>query len=225
MTEGFEKLKKQLMNIRINCLINKGLKEGKITHFSEDIFNKMNNTIIGCLPASFYVKYYNYLFTQNNCFDKSLCMFLSLDDALLVSGSKHKIKDLYGKSGNGYDWVEVGNYVYDPFLMLKFEKETYYLIYECENISRVDKKTYLLQYKDFADKYVTNDYDEFKPNGKRRLDLITLIFQIKISTQSYSDKEFIKELKKYLSLVEYNMDQANERKKFQKVLVDKKIKK
>ena len=35
----------------------------------------------------------------------------------------------YGKGHEGHGWVEVGDFVYDPSLMLKFDKETYYSYY------------------------------------------------------------------------------------------------
>ena len=101
----------------------------------------MSNTIIACFPVSFYIKHSNHMFAQGTCYDRSLYMFLALDDAILVRGNNKDLEYNYGKGDEGHGWVEVGNYVYDPSLMVKFDKDTYYALYRCSNVSKIDKKT------------------------------------------------------------------------------------
>lgn len=223
MAIKLDSLKKKLYFTRLNILFNKGLKEGKITRFDEEIFDKMSNTIIACLPVSLYIKYSNHLFAQGTCYDRSLYMFLALNDALLVRGDNKDLEYNYGKGHEGHGWVEIGDYVYDPSLMLKFDKDTYYSIYGCSNVKKIDKQNYLLQHQDFVDEHVSTDYAEFKPNGKRRLELGVLIFQIRVLSEMLGDEQFTKDFNDYLTLIEYDENQIREEreKAIQKILTDK----
>lgn len=216
----FEKLKKNLYFTKFNILYGKALKEGKITSFDDEIFEKMGNTIIACLPVSLYIKHSNHLFAEGTCYERSLYMFLALDNALLVRGNHKDLKYHYGKGNEGHGWIEVGNFVYDPSIMLKFDKATYYELYGCSNVVKMDKNTYLKQHKEFVDFHVSHDIDEFKPNGKRRLELGMLISQIRIQTQMLGDEQFTKDFNDYLSLIEYDAKQISEerQKVIQKIL-------
>ena len=210
MKNKLESLRKKQYFTKLNILFNKALKEGKITRFDDEIFKLMSNTIIACLPVSLYIKYTNHLFAQGTCYERSLYMFLALDDALLVRGNNKDLEYNFGKGHEGHGWVEVGDIVYDPSLMLKFDKDTYYTLYGSSNITKTDKQTYLLQHKDFVDFHVSHDYDEFRPGGKRRLELGVLIIQLRALSQMLGDEEFTKDLNDYLSFVEYDEKQINE---------------
>lgn len=222
MATKLDNLKKKLYFTKFNILWNKAIKEGKITRFEEEIFEKMSNTIIACLPVSLYIKYSNHLFAQGTCYDRSLYMFLALDDALLVRGNNKDLEYNYGKGHEGHGWIEIGNFVYDPSLMLKFDKDTYYSLYGCSNVGKTDKKTYLSEQKEFVDFHVSHDFDEFRPGGKRRLDLGILIIQIKALSQMLGDEQFTKDFNDYLSFIEYDEKQISEerQKVIQKILAD-----
>ena len=170
------------------------------------IFDKMNGTIIACLPASLYIKYSNYLFDNGTCYDRSLYMFLALDDALLVRGNNKYLEYSHGKGHEGHGWVEIGDYVYDPSLMLKFDKDIYYSLYECSNVTKTNKDEYYLEHSDFVNAYVSYDYNDFMPNGNRRLDLGILIYQIKVLSEMIGDISFIDDINNYLTKIKYNED-------------------
>lgn len=206
----FDDIKKKLYFTKFNILFEKAWQKGKITRFDEKIFQKMSNTIIACFPVSFYIKHSNHMFAQGTCYDRSLYMFLALDDAILVRGNNKDLEYNYGKGHEGHGWVEVGNYVYDPSLMLKFDKDTYYTLYGCSNVSKIDKKTYLEQHEDFVDEHVSHDFDEFRPNGKRRLELGILIMQVRALSEMLGDESFANDLNSYLSLSEYDEKQIHD---------------
>ena len=149
-------------------------------------------------------------------------MFLALDDALLVRGNNKDLEYNYGKGHEGHGWVEIGDFVYDPSLMLKFDKDTYYSLYGCSNISKTDKNTYLSEHKEFVDFHVSHDFDEFRPGGKRRLDLGILIIQIKALSQMLGDEQFTKDFNDYLAFIEYDEKQINEERQnvIQRILTD-----
>ena len=94
--------------------------------------------------------------------------------------------------------------------MLKFDKDTYYSLYGCSNVTKTDKQTYLLQHKDFVASHVSYDFDDFRPNGKRRLELGVLIIQLRALSQMLGDEQFSKELNDYLSYIEYDEKQIHE---------------
>ncbi len=206
----FDDIKKKLSFLKFNILSSKAFQDGKITKFEDEIFEKMSNTIIACLPVSLYIKYSNYLFGKGTCYDRSLYMFLALDDALLVRGNNKDLELMYGKDNAGHGWIEIGNYVYDPSLMLKYDKDIYYTLYGCSDVYKIDKKTYLEQHKEFVDANVSYDFDEFKPNGKRRLELGVLIIQFRELSELLGDEKFTNDLNDYLSLIEYNEKQIQE---------------
>lgn len=214
MLSKIRELKKKMFFIRFSIMFEKAMQEGKITKFDDEIFEKMSNTIISCLPVSFYIKYSNQLFDQGTCFDRSLYMFLALDNALLIRGDNKDLEYNYGKGHERHGWVEVGDYVYDPSLMLRFNKETYYSIYGARNLSKVDFKTYVEQNKNFVEASVSHDYNEFKPHGKRRLELGMLMIQIKILSDILGDEQFTKDLNDYLALVEYDSKQIKEEQRY-----------
>lgn len=196
--------------MRYNLLFDKAVKEGKITYFDEEIYDRMSDTIIACLPVSLYIKYSKYLFSKGTCYERSLYMFLALNDALLVRGNNMDLEYNYGKGHGGHGWVEIDNFVYDPSLMLRFDKDTYYRLYGCSNVKKMDRDTYFAQNGDYVDKYVSYSLEDFKPNGKRRLELGVLIFQLKSLSRMVRDKQFADDLDNYLSLVEYDEEQIRD---------------
>ena len=203
----FEKLRKKLFFAKLRILGLKASKQGKIMEFDDEIYEKMRNTIISCFPVSLYIKHSDRMFPLGTCYDRSLYMFLALDDAVLVRGNNKDLEYNYGKGHGGHGWVEVGEYVYDPSIMLRFDKDTYYELYGTSDVYKIDKQTYLEEHKDFVDLVVTTDFDEFRPGGKRRLELGVLVTQIRAIASKVDDPEFKKDFDDYLALIEYDADQ------------------
>ena len=210
MASKLEEFKKKLYLNKLSCLFDKAYTRGLITEFDEEVYEKMDNTVIACLPVSLYIKYSKYLFPEGTCYDRSLYMFLALDDALLVRGNNKDLEVRFGKGHGGHGWIEIGNYVYDPSLMLKFDKATYYKLYGCTDVRKTDKATYLAEHKEFVDQNVITDFNELKPGGKRRLELGVLIMQVKALSTFVGDDNFTRELNEYLSFIEYDEKQIQE---------------
>ena len=205
-------LSSKLFLAKSKLLFTKAVSSGKINEFEEEIFDKMKGTIIAGLPVSIRIKYSKYLFRNGTCYDRSLYMFLGLDDAVLVRGRTKHLEAQYGIGHEGHGWVEIGDYVYDPSLMLKFDKETYYKIYGCYDITKIDKNTYLKEHKEFIDDNVSNDYNEFKIGGRKRLQYGFLLSQVRCLSGFIGDENFIKELEDYLKEIEYDEKQIEEEK-------------
>lgn len=207
MAFKIQEFKKKMFFKKFDYLLSKSYKNGKITKFDDEIYDKMSTTIISCLPVSLHIKYSDYLFPDGTCYQRSLYMFLALDDALLVRGKTKSLEYRFGLEEAGHGWVEIGNYVYDPSLMLKFDKGIYYSLYGCSDISKIDKETYMKENKEFIGFSLTNDLDEFRPNGKNRLDLGLIVYQLKVLSNMLNDSEFTKDLNDYLDLVQYDEEQ------------------
>lgn len=205
-------LKKKLYFMKSSILFDKAFREGKITTFDDGIFEKMNGTFIDCLPVSFYIKYSDYLFATGTCYQRSLYMFLALNDAILVRGDNKGLEYTYGEGHQGHGWIELGDYVYDPSTMLRFEKSVYYSLYGCHNTIKIDKQTYMSQYKDFIGSTITEDVSEFRARGKRRLDADLVVIQLKSLSLMLDNEQFTKDFNNYLSLIDYDEDQVHEEK-------------
>ncbi len=206
----FDVLRKKLYFAKYRILFNKYYDEGLITEFEDEILEKMSSTIIACLPVSIYIKYSNLLFSKETCYDRSLYMFLALDDAVLVRGENIDLIYNYGEEHGGHGWVEIGDYVYDPSLMLKYRKDVYYKLFQCSDVFKIDKDSYMKDHKEFYDVHATTDFDEFKPGGKRRLELGILIRQHRALASLSQNADFQKDLQAYLDKIEYDPIQIQE---------------
>ena len=218
----FKQLKKNLFFTRYNMLFQKGINEGKITEFDQEIYDKMSDTYISCLPVSMRIKHSKHMFAIGTCYERSLYMFLALDDALLVRGDDKVLEYKYGEGHEGHGWVEVGDFVYDPSIMLKFDKDTYYNLYGISNVKKCDKKTYLEQHSDFVSQHVSHDINDFRPGGSRRLELGVLIIQLRCLSSMLGDEEFTNDLNNYLESISYDEKQiCDERNKvIEKIMRD-----
>ena len=205
-----ENLKKDIYFKKLSILLKYYYSEGKITLFDEEIFKRMENTYICALPVALQIKYARYFFPEGSCFDRSLYMFLSLDDAILVRGNIKSLEYLYGKKCSRHGWIELGNYVYDPTTMQKFDKNVYYTLYECSNVEKINKEEYLKASRDFVKQSVSYGIKDFLPNGRKRMQLASIVIQIKNNVKCMNDEHFIMDLKKYLALTDYNEQEIKE---------------
>ena len=87
----FDSLKKKMYFSKRNLMFKKGLLEGKIVPFDDEFYQGMNNTFFCSIPISMHIKYLRPVNGLGKCFDRSLYMFLALDNAVLVRGNN---KDL-----------------------------------------------------------------------------------------------------------------------------------
>ena len=200
-------LKKKLFFIKRKMLLDIGVNAGKVERFSQDIIDRMDNTIIACFPVSLHMKYANFMFAQGTCYERSLYMFLALDDALLVRGNCLDLEYTYGPGHGGHGWVEIGEYVYDPATGYRYDKDLYYKANGVSNVTRCDRETYYKEHKEFVDKYVCTDFNEFKPGGKRRLELGILVRQVITGAELSNNQKLLEDLDTYLSKVEYDEEQ------------------
>ena len=206
----FTNLKKQLYFEKLQLLFNKGLKDGSIVPFDEEFYDAMSHTYIFDIPVSMEIKYLRPTMKPGKCYDRSLYMFFCFDDALLVRGDNKDLELKYGKDDAGHGWIEIGNYVYDPSLLLKFDKELFYEMYSPTNVVKYNKEDYIKENKDFYDEIKNTTLQDFRPNGKRRLELGMFIPLIRGIVENSNDTEFEKDFANYLDAISYDEKQIYE---------------
>ncbi len=208
----FEKIKKQLYQKKTTLLFNQGLINKKIVPFDEEFYEKMSHTFFNGLPISLHIKYLKPLpGMPGECYDRSLFMFFCFPESLLCRGF-HKTLELdYGKENEGHGWIEIGDYVYDPSLLMKFDKELYYSIYMPTNI----KKYTISQYcstterkKLYDDITKTTIYDLQTP-GIKRTNFIATIPLVKNIAEMSANQDFIRALNEHLTLINYDEKQIS----------------
>lgn len=206
----FENVKKVLYLNKMQLLFNKGIKDSNILPFDEEFYEKISHTYISCLPVSMHIKYLNPIIGPGKCYDRSLYMFLCFDNAILVRGDNKALELTYGKNHAGHGWIEIGDYCYDPSLLLKFKKETYYEIYKPYNVSKTTIDEYKTCNKQLYEDIVSTKLIDFQPNGKKRIDLCTVIPLIQAIAKGKNNEDFKKELNEYLELIHYDENEIYE---------------
>lgn len=208
----FDRLKKELYFNKMGLLFNKGKENGSIVPFDDEFYEKMSHTYISCIPVSLNIKYLKPTFGPEKCYDRSLEMFFCFENALLVRGDNKDLELKYGKENAGHGWIEIGDYVYDPSLLLRFEKDVYYELYCPTNVSKYSKDDYIRdrENKDFYEEIKTTTLQDFQPNGRKRIDLCLTIPLVKGIAEMGTNEEFKKELNDYLKLIQYDERQVFE---------------
>ena len=206
----FDNIKKKLCFLKMDLLFYKGIKEGKIVPFDEEFYKKMSNKYIACIPISIRIKYLKPLLPLGQCIDRSLYMFFCFDDALLVRADVKNLELAYGKEDAMHGWIEIGNYVYDPFLTLKFDKDLYYELYSPTNIRKETKEDYKKVSSSFYDEVMSTTIEDFQPGGRKRTDLCLTIPAIKEIAELSNNDDFKKELDEYLEMIQYDEKQIQD---------------
>ena len=199
-----DSLKKKLYFSKLQLLYSKGISEGKIVPFDEAFYRSMSNTYFASIPVSMHIKYLRPKTGPGKCYDRSLYMFFCFDDALLVRGDKLNLELLYGKDNAGHGWIEIGDYVYDPTMLMRFDKDLYYKMFSPTNVSKATKEEYVSVNGSFYDDIRSTTVSDFQPGGSKRFELCTTIPLVQGIADMSSDEVFKKDLDEYLSLIKYD---------------------
>jgi len=207
----FKNLKELLYFNKIKLMFQKGIDNGDITLFDDLLYQKMSKTYIECIPVSMHIKYLKSKPSQPvRRYDRSLYMFLALDNALLVRADIKTLELKYGKEYAGHGWIEIGDYVYDPTSLLRFKKDVYYNMYCPTNVYKCTKEDYIKNNKKIYEDIKNTTLDDFKPKGKKRTDLCVVIPLLQSIVDITKDEEFKRDLTHYLSSIQYDEKQVFE---------------
>lgn len=206
----FDNLRKGLFFRKMQLLFNKGVADGKIISFDDEFYEKLRHTYISGLPVSIHIKYLKPILPPGRCFDRSLYMFFCFDEAILVRGDNKDLEFRYGKGHAEHGWIEMDNYVYDPSLMMRFDKDLYYEIYKPTNVSKCTKEEYCSSrecqelYNDIKNTTIA----DFKPLGRKRRELSITMPLIMGIAQNSGNQEFINELNDFIALIQYDEEEV-----------------
>ena len=208
VSQKLRQLRIEMNNNRLFRIDYIGRLSGKITDFDEDFYAKLSHTYFCGLPISMTIKYFapNASSEEGKCFERSLLMFLCFDNALLVRGDNKNIEIAHGKGLGRHGWIEIGDDVYDPTHLMKFQKDYYYEMIKATNVEKMTYEEFIQQDKELKDlcgDIKATTIADFQPNGRRRNQLLNLIPGIKANPVYNDNPEFQKELAEYLQLVQY----------------------
>lgn len=221
MSFKLDKIKQQLYSMKMITLFNKSLKEGKIVNFNEEFYKKMKDTYISCIPVSIWIKYLKPIIGSGMCYDRSLYMFFCFEDSLLVCASTKDLELRFGKEDSGHGWIEMGNYVYDPSLLMRFEKDLYYKIYGVTNAKKNTHSQYRKANTEFYDNIKNTIIRDYQPGGCKRTDLLTIIPFLEEIAKMSGNSTFIKEVNDYLRDIDYDYQEVMS--ELHKIAIDKKF--
>lgn len=207
----FDDIKMRLYFIRKEFLYQEGLSDGRIVPFDDEFYEKMSHVYFNCIPISMHIKYLNPSGGRiGKCDDRSLLMFFCFDDALLVRGDIKSLELKYGKEKAWHYWIEMGNYVYDPTLLMRFDKDLYYKIYCPNNLVKSTKEDYQKTDEGYYNMVRSVSVSDFQLGGSRRADLYVSIPLYKSYAEILPNQEFKRELDEYLTLIQYDEKQVYE---------------
>lgn len=206
----FNTIKKKLYFKRLELLYIKGILDKKIVPFDEDFYERMNHTYVSGIPVSLHIKYIKPTIPPGKCYDRSLYMFFCFEDALLVRGDNKDLELLYGKDCAGHGWIEIGDYVYDPSTMKRYDKDLYYEMYKPYNVYKSSKEEYCSYpgNQKLYDDIQSTTIDDYKPSGRRRVELAVIIPAVRGIAEASGNQEFINDLNIYLDHIQYDEEQV-----------------
>ena len=204
----FDNLKSGLYFSKMQLLFNKGIQEGKIIPFNDQFYEKMSHTYFNCIPISMHIRYLKPTIPPGKCYDRSLFMFFCFDDALLVRANNKDLELRFGKEHAGHGWIEIDDYVYDPSLMMRFEKKLYYKIYNPTDVHKITYEDYKKVNGSYYDDVRNTNISDFQLGGSKRTDLYVSIPLIKRIAEYSNNEKFKKELDEYLAIIQYDEKQV-----------------
>lgn len=202
----FDEIKKKLFLERLKVLTIDGIATGQIIPFDETFYERLSHTYICGLPVSFHIKYLAPVKGQiGQCYDRSLYMFLALEESVLVRSDRKDLKLVFGKESAGHGWIEIGDYVYDPTTRAKYSKALYYKIFEPTNTIYYTREDYskIGNNREFVNDVCSTTLEDFMLNGRKRFDLIAIPL-VRGVAQMQNKTEFLEKLDEFLSQVEYD---------------------
>lgn len=200
----YDDLKKKLYFKKVTLLELWGESHDKIVPFDDEFYEKLSHTFITSVPISIHIKYFKPKSFPGHCYERSLFMFFCFDDALLVEADTKLLEYKYGKGNGKHCWIEIGNYVYDPTLLKRFEKNIYYKILCPFNIYKTNKEEYRKLNGFRYDSIRSVTLKDFQPGGSKRTDLCMHIpfFCAIASFPGYENLK--KELEEYLEKIQFD---------------------
>ncbi len=213
VSNQLQHLRKDAYFFKTTLLHQKGLSNGTIQPFDENLYRQMSHTYVDGVPVSLHIKYLKPVLGPGKCLERSEYMFYCFDDALLARGD---LKYLELKTGSKecalHGWIEIGNNVYDPTMLEKFPKDLYYKMFGVSNVTKCTKKEYLKNEvnKKLYDEIKNTKLEDFRAGGMKHYYFQKTIPMVAGYAKFIDDQDLMKELESYLSLIKsYDEEQVD----------------
>ena len=203
-----KKVKKELFFLKMHLLITKGLSDGRIQHIDDEFYKETDKVIFNSIPITFHLKYLKPMTGPGKCYDRSLFMFFCFPDSLLCRGEHLDLTYRFGEGHGGHGWLEMGDYVYDPSSLLRFDKELYYEIYGVTDIRRTNLEEYNKVNGDFYERMTSVKIEDLLPGGKNRHSLLVDI-PLSYGIANFNP-EFKEKMDEWLEVIQYDEEQIRE---------------
>ena len=202
-----DNVKDKLFMKKADLLFIYNYEKGNIVPFEDEIYDKLKSTYMTSIPVYIDIKYLCPEKGPGKCMDRSLALFFSLDNALLVRGNLRNLQVLYKNEGY-HGWIELGDYVYDPGTLLKYPKDLYYKLHEPSNVHKCSIDEYCEEDTRLAfyNKVKSTTINDFLPGGSKRFELLVSIPLIKGIADMSGNREFVKDIEEYMASVQYDYD-------------------
>ena len=93
---------------------------------------------------------------------------------------------------------------------MKLTKSITEILPDNYEVKKINKEDYLKASRDFVKQSVSYDIKDFLPNGEKRMQLASIIEQLKNNTELMNDEHFIIDLENYLALTNYDEQEIKE---------------
>lgn len=187
-------------------LYNEGVKKNLIQPFDQEVLTKLRKLYYGCISGIIYI--YGMPTDVGTIAEKMILLRYALDDKnfQIVHGNTYSTENISfheydSKHLDNNSWIEVkeGNkeWVYDPFSLLKIEKNLYYQIEEPEVFRTITKKT--------VESHPGRQDDNFHTFDEGGKDFLTFILPtIEENLENNPHKDFLKaEISRFKEEVDY----------------------
>lgn len=210
-----DKAKIKLDYLKHQILMIQGIASDKITDFDDELYNKLDKVYFKGIPVSILVKYLDSNNFPEYSADRIAATFLSIPDALLVRGKINSFNLEYGMREIFYEWLEIGDYVYDLITMLRFKKDYYYHMFSPDDIDMLTKNEYLSE-GDNLKEYnflISTDIDDLNPNTEKMRNYYNYILNIKGKAYLSRNVFFIHDIKDHLFKINFDENNFDKNKK------------
>lgn len=136
-------LRKNLYFSALRIKIQRGLNNGTIVPFEQDLYDRLDNIYFCGATLSIWLKYLQPMYGMpGECEDRSLYIAAGLPNATIVKADLKNMEYKYGKSGSWHFFVLSDGWIYDSFYLYKFRKDVYFDIFKPRNVQNFESDEY-----------------------------------------------------------------------------------
>ncbi len=202
-------IKGKLFLRKAELLAQQAYTEGKIVPIEEEFMDELKKRFWVGMSVYMHIKYFIPIspFQTGRCWDRTRLMLMCHPNATRAIGNVKTLE--YSAKGDknlaGHSWLEIGDYVYDPTTLMRYEKELYYQIHKPYDVIYETQEEFLASNKTNAmmKTVVTSSIDEYMPGGEKRWELEMSLPILKTAALNHSDPSLMEEVDSFIETTGY----------------------